>query len=89
MCNKSRTGKRPHYRWNEIQPRHFQALAQSLPDPDLWSAMLAMARSVPQIITSVEKRLPADLKEPVWASITQGFANKAKEFLREAEKLPE
>ena len=88
MAMSMRTGKRPHYRWNEIQPRHFQALAQSLPDPDLWSAMLAMARSVPQIIASVGKRLPADLKEHVWTRITQGFAKKAEEFLRQGEKLP-
>jgi serine/threonine-protein kinase HipA len=89
MAIAMRTGSRPHYRWNEIQPRHFRALAQSLQDPHLWSAMLTLARSVPQIIASVGKRLPADLKEPVWTSITRGFAQKAEEFLRQGEKLPE
>jgi serine/threonine-protein kinase HipA len=87
MAMAMRTGNRPHYRWNETQPRHFQALAQSLPDPDLWSAMLDIAKSVPEAIASVKKRLPADFRESVWTSITKGFARKAEEFLHEAEKL--
>lgn len=87
MAMAMRTGTRPHYKWDEIQPRHFKALAQSLPDPNLWPTMLGMAKSVPQAITSVKKRLPADFKESVWTSITKGFAKKAEEFLRVAEKL--
>jgi len=87
MSMAMRTGNRPHYRWNEIQPRHFKVLAQSLPNPNLWVTMLDMARSVPEAIVSVEKRLPADFKESVWATITKGFAKKAEEFLRAAEKL--
>lgn len=85
MAMAMRTGNRPHYRWNEIQPRHFKALAQSLPDPKLWSAMLETARSVPEAIASVSKRLPPDLKESVWISVTKGLARKAEEFLRAAE----
>jgi hypothetical protein len=82
-----RTGSRSHYRWNEIQPRHFQSLAQSLPDPNLWTAMLELARSVPKATASVQKRLPRDFKETVWTAITGGFEKKAEEFLRVAEKL--
>ena len=85
MAMAMRTGNRPHYRWNEIQPRHFKVLAQSLPDPDLWSKMLDTARSVPEAIASVKRRLPPDLKESVWTSVTDGFAKKAEEFLRGAE----
>jgi hypothetical protein len=36
---------------------------------------------------SVSKRLPPDLKESVWISITEGFARKAEEFLHAAENL--
>lgn len=89
MAMALRTGNRPHYRWGEIQPRHFKTLAQSLPDPDLWPTMLGLARSVPEAIESVKKRLPADFKEAVWASITKGSAKKAEEFLAAAEKLPD
>lgn len=62
-------------------------LAQSLPDPNLWPTMVGMARSAPEAIASVKKRLPADFKESVWTSITNGFARKAEEFLGVAEKL--
>ena len=84
MAMAMRTGNRPHYRWNEIQPRHFKALSNSLPDPNLWSKMLDTAGSVPAAISSVSKRLPPDMKESVWTSVTQGFALKAEEFLRAA-----
>lgn len=49
--------------------------------------MLGMARSAPEAIASVKKRLPADFKESVWTSITNGFAREAEEFLGVAEKL--
>jgi serine/threonine-protein kinase HipA len=87
MAMAMRTGNRPHYRWNEIQPRHFKALAESLLDPKLWSMMLNAARSVPETIASVGKRLPLDLKESVWTSVTEGFARKAEEFLLATENL--
>ena len=87
MAMAMRTGTRPHYQWDEIQARHFKALAQSLPDPNVWSAMLQITRSAPAAIATVKKRLPADFKESVWLSITNGFARKAQEFLRVAEKL--
>jgi serine/threonine-protein kinase HipA len=87
MAMAMRTGNRPHYKWDEIQPRHFKALAQSPPDPNLWQTMLDMARAVPNAIASVEKRAPRDIKEYVWTRITQGCAKKAEEFLRGAEKL--
>lgn len=87
MAMAMRTGSRPHYKWDEIQPRHFMTLAQSLPDPNLWPTMLGMAGSVPEVIASVKKRLPADFKESVWTRITKGFAKKAEEFLGVAEKL--
>lgn len=85
MAMSMRTGTRPHYKWGEIQPRHFKALAEQLPSPDLWPTMLNMARSVSDAIAAVEKRRPHDLKESVWTSITRGFAKKSEEFLRSAE----
>lgn len=82
-----RSETQPHYKWVEIQPRHFKALAKSLPDPQLWPAMLELAQLMPQAIASVKKRLPADFKESAWTAITKGVAKKAEEFLRVAEKL--
>ena len=87
MAMAMRTGNKPHYRWNEIQPSHFKALAESLSDSKLWPMMLDTARSVPEAIASVGKRLPPDLKESVWTKVTEGFARKAEEFLRATENL--
>lgn len=87
MAMAMRTGSRPHYKWGEIQPRHFKALAEQLPDPKLWTVMLGMTRSIPDVIATVKKRLPEDFKESVWTSITKGVAKKALEFLAVAEKL--
>lgn len=87
MAMAMRTGSRPHYKWEEIQPRHFRAFAEQLPDPNLWALMIGMARSVPEAIAAAKKRLPKDFKESVWTSITNGVAKKADEFLTAAEKL--
>lgn len=87
MAMAMRTGKRGHYNWDEIQPRHFRELARTLPDPELWSKMLDTARSVPAAIAAVEKLCPTDLKESVWTHITDGLAKKAEQFLRDAESL--
>lgn len=87
MAMAMRTGSRPHYKWAEIQPRHFKALAEQLPDPNLWTVMLGMTRSIPDILATVKKRLPEDFKESVWTSITKGVAKKALEFLAVAENL--
>lgn len=87
MAMAMRAGSRPHYKWDEIQPRHFKALAEQLPGPNVWALMLGMARTVPEVIAAVKKRLPEDFKESVWTSITKGVAKKADEFLAVAEKL--
>lgn len=87
MAMATRTATHSHYKWDEIQARHFKTLAESLPDPNLWPAMLGMARSAREAIASVKKRLPRGFKESVWASITKGFAKKADEFLSAAEAL--
>jgi serine/threonine-protein kinase HipA len=87
MAMAMRTGTRPHYKWDEIPPRHFKVLAEKLPDPNSWAAMLEMVRSMPKAIAAVSKRLPDDFKESVWTSITKGAAKKADEFLAVAEKL--
>jgi serine/threonine-protein kinase HipA len=87
MAMAMRAGSRPHYKWDEIQPRHFKALADQTPAPQLWQGMKDLVQVVPEAIAAVGKRLPADFKESVWASVTQGLAAKATEFLRAAEGL--
>lgn len=87
MAMAMRTGSRSHYKWDEIQPRHFKTLAEQLPDPNLWTMMLEIARSLPQAIGVVKKRLPEDFNTSVFTSITRGVTAKADEFLALADKL--
>lgn len=86
MAMAMRSGSLPHYKWDEIQPRHFKALADQLPDPNLWTVMLDMVRDTPKAIVAVKKQLPKDFKESVWTSITKGIVKKADEFLAAVEK---
>lgn len=87
MAMAMRAGTRAHYKWQEIQARHFHALAEQLPDPNLWATMLGMVRIVPDAIAAVKKRLPRDFKESVWTSITRGVTRQADEFLAAAQGL--
>jgi serine/threonine-protein kinase HipA len=83
-----RSGRRAHYKLDEIQPRHFKALAEQLGDDDqLWPAMLELVAAIPQAIARVEKRLPKDFAESVWSSITAGVSRQAKVFLAAAAAL--
>lgn len=82
-----RSGRRAHYKLDEIQPRHFHALADRLGDDQLWPAMLELIEGVPRAIARVEKQLPEDFAEPVWTSITSGIGRQAKVFLEAAATL--
>jgi serine/threonine-protein kinase HipA len=77
-----RGGGRPHYRLAEIQPRHFESLANSFGDLGAWPAMRELAESVPGAIERVEAKLPADFEPFVWSSITAGLKRQAEVFLR-------
>jgi serine/threonine-protein kinase HipA len=75
---------RPHYKLVEIQPRHFEALATALADPELWPAMTKLAEGVPGVIERVEAKLPDDFASSVWTSITTGLKRQAAAFLKAA-----
>jgi serine/threonine-protein kinase HipA len=72
---------RPHYKLVEIQPRHFEALAASLGDPDARLAMQRLAAQVPNAITRVQAKLPEDFSQAVWRSVTNGLRRQAASFL--------
>lgn len=82
-----RSGRRAHYKLDEIQPRHFKALADDLGDDLLWPAMIELVEKIPRAIAGVEKQLPSDFAESVWTSITAGLARQAKTFLDAAPAL--
>jgi serine/threonine-protein kinase HipA len=77
-------GKNAHYKIVEIQPRHFQALADQYPGAAAWPAMIELAGRVEGAIEAVEKQLPVGFAESVWASISKGMLKQAKSFLSHA-----
>ena len=77
-------GKSAHYKIVEIQPRHFQALADQYPDAEAWPAMIELVGRVAGAIKAVEKRLPEGFAESVWETISKGMLAQAKSFLSRA-----
>jgi serine/threonine-protein kinase HipA len=77
-------GKNAHYKIVEIQPRHFQALADRYPDAEAWAAMIELADRVEGAIKTVERRLPKGFSELVWTSMSKGMLEQAKSFLSHA-----
>jgi serine/threonine-protein kinase HipA len=74
-------GKNAHYKLVEIQPRHFQALADRYPGAQAWPAMTELAGRVEGAIKALEKRLPKGFAESVWAATSKGMLEQAKSFL--------
>jgi serine/threonine-protein kinase HipA len=74
-------GKSAHYRLEEIQPRHFQALAIQYPGAEAWPAMIELAGRAEGAIAAVEKQLPKGFAESVWTSVSKGMLKQAKGFL--------
>ena len=74
-------GKKAHYKIVEIQPRHFQTLADQYPDAEAWPAMIELAGRVEGAIEAVERRLPKGFAPAVWVPIFKGMLKQAKSFL--------
>ena len=74
-------GNNAHYKIIEIQPRHFQALADQYPGAEVWPAMIELASRVETAIETVGKRLPERFSEYVWTSMSKGMLKQAKSFL--------
>lgn len=78
--------KNMHYRLNEIQARHWRALA-ALAGGDTWLRMLDLARRVPDALNAVEPLLPAGFPETTWRPIASGTRRHALQFLDDARSL--
>jgi serine/threonine-protein kinase HipA len=73
--------KNVHYKIAEIQPRHFQTLAEKYPAAKAWAAMIELADRVEGAIKAVEMRLPNGFAESVWAPLSKGMLKQARSFL--------
>jgi serine/threonine-protein kinase HipA len=76
--------KKAHYKIVEIQPQHFQTLADQYPDAEAWPAMIELAGRVEGSIEAVEKQLPEGFAESVWTPMSKGMLKQAKSFLSHA-----
>jgi serine/threonine-protein kinase HipA len=74
-------GKSPHYRLSSIQTRHWFELAQSVGIKGLWERMIDTIERAPDVIASIEKKLPKSFPESVYVSIAKGIDRHAQEFL--------
>lgn len=70
-----------HYRLRDIQPQHWQGLADSV-SKDAWSRLLAFARNVEAALSEVEAELPDGFPSRVWASTAAGTRRHANALLQ-------
>lgn len=72
--------KNAHYIFQDIQTRHWQALAMKNGGAGVWEAMLIIVGSVDDVLNKVERQLPPDFPEHTWTSIAKGMQIEAKRF---------
>ncbi|MDB5727606.1 MAG: HipA N-terminal domain protein [Noviherbaspirillum sp.] len=70
----------PHYRFHEIQTRHWHQLAMKNGGPEIWDAMLHLVASVDEALATVERQLPNDFPLHTWDSISAGIKRQVKKF---------
>ncbi len=73
-------GKSPHYRLNEIQARHWQALAEQTAFPGIWERMKSFVESADTAVDRVEKKLDRAFPERVLDAIRDGVRSQARRF---------
>lgn len=76
--------KNPHYRFKEIQTRHWHDLAMKNGGPAIWAAMQVFANRVDAALAHVETLLPPDFPVMTWDAISKGTRLEAARFLANA-----
>ena len=74
--------KNVHYKFGEIEPRHWHQLAMLTGGEAAWSAMLRMVEQVGSALGRVQPLLPAEFPAQVWNTISAGMQRHAAKFLR-------
>jgi len=72
--------KNTHYHLNEIQTRHWQALAAQTGVPDAFERMEELVQAVPAALEKVEASLPEGFPAKVWKPIRTGMIAYAGKF---------
>ncbi|NRF66876.1 HipA domain-containing protein [Aquincola sp. S2] len=79
--------KNAHYKFGEIDVRHWRHLALTTGGEPAWSAMLQMVQQVEPVLARVSARLPRDFPAQVWETISRGTQDHGRKFLRGAAAL--
>jgi serine/threonine-protein kinase HipA len=74
-------GISPHYRLQEILPRHWQALALRTGAPDAFEHLVALALQVPYALDRVALQLPPNFPPRVFKTIQAGMTAQAQRFI--------
>ena len=74
-------GKSPHYRLQEIRPRHWQALALRTGAPDAFEHLVALVLQVPHALDAVAQQLPLSFPPRVFKTIQTGMTAQAQRFM--------
>jgi serine/threonine-protein kinase HipA len=69
-----------HYRFDEIQSRHWHRLALRNGGPKVWEAMLQLVANAEGALATVERRLPIDFPVHIWESISDGIRERVEHF---------
>jgi serine/threonine-protein kinase HipA len=77
-------GKNAHYRLDEIQARHWHALAERAALTGLWERMKNLVETAPTVLDRLEPALPASFPERVFATIRAGVRRQARRFVQTA-----
>ena len=72
--------KNAHYAFDEIQPRHWQALAMKHGGAPVWTAMLGLVAQVGPALAAVEAKLPAGFPARTWEAVSVGMRAQAARF---------
>ncbi|MDB5822894.1 MAG: toxin HipA [Herminiimonas sp.] len=69
-----------HYRFDEIQIRHWHQLALKNGGPKVWDAMLQLVANADGALAIVEGLLPNDFPAHIWESISEGIRGRVERF---------
>jgi serine/threonine-protein kinase HipA len=71
--------KNSHYVLRDIQPRHWQRLAQTC-GPAIWERMRVLVSGVDGALAKAEGELPKDFPVRVWETIAKGMRQQVRRF---------
>lgn len=74
-------GRRRHYGIDQIQPRHWQGLVNSVRVDALWSTLQTMAERIDSVFDALETSLPAQFPAQVFDAISRQARAQARKFL--------